>query len=283
MARFLAIISIRNFFLAADTSDDGGGGVDGVVIDFRFISIILWNIAFLSSGLAVSDSIGSGSAFVCVARFFASICMMKAFLLGDRVLVSVALVTGWSTGSGSLCLLAIMRFKNASLLADGVVLDVIDGGGGAVGFCFIKFNKNDFLSLIGAFGELLFAIKSDFTNTLFSSTGSAKVVVVATVDFVTRAVLGFRRFKNAILAAFTVLDVVTVVDVVGVAIFRIRCRNAILAGFKVVVVVEVVVVIALLLEVIRFKNASLAGFIVVVVAIVVDVFLFILLRNAIRA
>ena len=95
----MAIISIRNFFLAADTSETGGGGsgggVDGaVVIDFRFISIILWNIAFLSPGLAVSDSIESGPTFVCVARFFASICMMKAFLLGDSVLVSVALVTG---------------------------------------------------------------------------------------------------------------------------------------------------------------------------------------------
>ena len=167
-----------------------------------------------------------------------------------------------------------MRFRKASLLADGVVFDVICGA--SVGFCFIKFNKNDFLSLTGAFfGELLFAIKSDFTNTLFSSAGCSVdnvVVVVATVDIVTRVVLGFRRFRNASRAAFTVLGVGLVV--VLAFVFRILCTKAILAGFTLeLVVVEIVVAITFLLELvfIRFKNASLAGFTVVLVAIVVVV------------
>ena len=91
--------------------------------------------------------------------------MIKAFLLGDRVLVSVALVTTSVVASAASCFFAIIRFKNASLLADGVVFVVSGGDGGGVGFCFIKLARN-FLLLIGAdFGELLFAIKSDFTNT----------------------------------------------------------------------------------------------------------------------
>ena len=141
---------------------------------------------------------------------------MNCFLLGERVLVSVDLVTT----SAVSCFFAIIRFKNAILLADGVVFFVSSGdaGGSGVGFCFIKFARN-FLLLIGAdFGELLFAIKSDFTNTWFLSAGFVVVLdVVATRGDVAVATLvvllsGFKKTVCVWIFATVAAAFVMIVD-----------------------------------------------------------------------